>query len=358
MDSAPPTAATDQLADAGQPPQCARPGCSNPAPKARTGRPALYCSRSCRSKVDRAKAKAREAAAEAAAAEPQPGPAAAPGSAAPVPAAAPAAAAVPAGDDRWDENGRHLLGLADAMRRKLTWFLEEIETGNDPVAAFQELAARLPAYSTRAYMAAQEIRDRARWPDLTDSERLHRRMVERAELWGDEVGDDQDADEDDGSASRGETAPADDPGDQEQPAPTASADVEPARPTPPAAVPRQQQDAGPLRPPAEPYLRGLGRFDLIRNISSLIGEPGWDLAGWTRAPGLFYVRKDGRALAWTEHGVNRLDGWGVVVDGHFLSYSKDPQRPLATHTVELAALLVRDALQAGLVDADTAPIRA
>ncbi|MFJ9448001.1 hypothetical protein ACIRRH_40170 [Kitasatospora sp. NPDC101235] len=69
--------------------------------------------------------------------------------------------------------------------------------------------------------------------------------------------------------------------------------------------------------------------------------------GWTRAPGLFYVRRNGRALAWTEHGVNRLDGWGVVIEGHFLSYTADPQRPLATTTVEQAARLVRDALGGG-----------
>ncbi|MFG2910872.1 hypothetical protein ACGF13_38230 [Kitasatospora sp. NPDC048286] len=362
MDSAPPTAATDQPADAGHVPQCARPGCSNPAPKGPTGRPKQYCSRSCRSKVDRAKAKAREAAAGPAtppaapdaalgpaaapldAAPAAPGPAATPDSAAPVAPAAPAAA-VPADDDlaRWGEDGRHLLGLADAMRRKLISFLLEIETGDDPVTAFEELAARLPSYSTRAYMAAQDIRDRARWPDLTESERLTRRMLERAERWGD----------DDGSASRGETAAADND-DQEQPGPAAPADVKPVHPTP-RAVPRQQ-DAGPLRPPPEPYLRGLGRFDLIQNIGSLMGESGWDLAGWTRAPGLFYVRKNGRALAWIEHGVGGADGWVVVIEGAFVAGPADRSRPLVTRTADLAALLVRQALVEGLIDGDAAPV--
>ncbi|MGA5824140.1 hypothetical protein ACPC54_40625 [Kitasatospora sp. NPDC094028] len=94
----------------------------NPAPKARTGRPALYCSRSCRSKMDRAKAKAREAAAAQAAAPaaPLPAPAAAPGPAAAPDHAAPAAA-VPAGDDRWGEDGQHLLGLADALQGTGRW---------------------------------------------------------------------------------------------------------------------------------------------------------------------------------------------------------------------------------------------
>ncbi|MGW7582727.1 hypothetical protein ACWGKU_28740 [Kitasatospora sp. NPDC054768] len=380
MDSAPPTAATDQPADSTAPTrQCARPGCSNPAPKGPTGRPKQYCSRSCRSKVDRAKAKAREAAAQAAAPPAAPGPAAPPAApdAAPGPAAAPLdaapaapnlgaapdsaapaapAAAVPADDDlaRWGEDGRHLLGLADAMCRKLTSYLLEIENGGDPVAAFEELAARLPSYSTRAYMAAQEIRDKARWPDLTASERLTRRMLERAERWGDDV--DQDDQDGDGSASRGETAAADHD-DQEQPGPAvpaALADVEPARQTPPA-LPRQQ-DAGPLRPPPEPYLRGLGRFDLIRNIGSLMGEPGWDLAGWTRAPGLFYVRKAGRALAWIEYGLGGVDGWVVVIEGAFVAGPADRSRPLVTRTAELAALLVRQALDQGLLDADTAPV--
>ncbi|MFD4535805.1 hypothetical protein ACFWNL_36690 [Kitasatospora sp. NPDC058397] len=192
-DSAPPTAATDQLADdAGQAPQCARPGCSNPAPKSPTGRPKQYCPRSCRSKADRAKAKAREAAADEAAA---PGPAAAPRSAAPSnPAAAPrsAAPATPAApaaviqaDDnlaRRGEDGRYLLGIADTLRRKLAAFLEETATG-DPVAAFEELALRLPGYSHRAYSIGQKIRDKARRPDLTEDERRHRRMLERIDLW-------------------------------------------------------------------------------------------------------------------------------------------------------------------------------
>ncbi|MFJ2864022.1 hypothetical protein [Kitasatospora sp. NPDC087314] len=245
---------------------------------------------------------------------------------------------------RWGEDSRHLLSLVDALRRKLTAFLEETENG-DPVAAFRELTLRLPGYSSRVFATAQNIRDKTRWPDLTESERVRRRMLERIDVWGDDV------DPDGASASRGETP--DDHGDQEQPDPV-PADVQPARAIPPAVLPRRQ-DHDPLRPPLEPYLRNLGRFDLIRNISTLMGEPGWDLAGWTRAPGLFYIRKDGRALAWTEHGVNRLDGWGVVIEGSFLSYTADQQRPLAADTVEQAALLVRDALAAGLVDADTAP---
>ncbi|WP_188297049.1 hypothetical protein [Streptomyces sp. CBMA156] len=185
MDSAPSTAATDQPADSAAPArQCVGPGCSNPAPKGSTGRPRTYCSRSCRSTVDRVKAKARQAVAETAA--PLPAPAAEP-----VPAAAPdhAAPAVPAAaveaDDilvRWGEDGRHLLGIADAKRRRPARFLEE-SAGGDPAEAFAELARVLPVYGTRAYMAAQEIRDKARWPHLADRplgpRRTRRRRIRR-----------------------------------------------------------------------------------------------------------------------------------------------------------------------------------
>ncbi|MEU6967089.1 hypothetical protein AB0A71_04985 [Kitasatospora aureofaciens] len=99
----------------------------------------------------------------------------------------------------------------------------------------------------------------------------------RVDLWGDQADDDQDED-DDGSASRGETP--DHGEDREQPAPATTA--EPAPPAAPVVLPRQQDD-DPLRPPPEPYLRGLGRYDLIHNAATLLGS-GWDLVGWSRAP--------------------------------------------------------------------------
>ncbi|WP_030240526.1 hypothetical protein [Streptomyces sp. NRRL S-350] len=368
MDSAPPNAATDQPADgAGQARVCARPDCSNPALKGPTGRLSTYCSRSCRGKVDRAKAKAREAAAAEAAAPAAaarglaaPEPAAAPTAAAPdlaASAAAALAAAVPADNDldRWGEDGRYLLSLADALRRKLTRFLEETENG-DPVAAFKELTLTLPGYSSRVFATAQDIRDKARWPDLTENERINRRVAERTDLWGDDAGradddqgqnqgQDQDQDQDDdGSASRGETAAADE--EQEQLVPAEPAAAEPA---PPVVLPRRQDD-DPLRPPPEPYLRGLDRYDLIRNASTFLGS-GWDLVGWSWAPDLFFVRKDGRALGWIEYGAARVNGWAVLVGGTFLVDSNAPDYPLACDTADDAALLVCQALEQGLIDA-------
>ncbi|MFF8775261.1 hypothetical protein [Kitasatospora sp. NPDC015120] len=158
MDSAPPTAATDQPATSAEPARlCARKGCSNPALKGPTGRPRTYCSRSCRSKVDRAKAKARDEAAQATAGAAAPDPTAAPTGAAADPAAAspsaaPAAPAAPAAavgaDDvlaRWGEDGRHLLGVAEAMRRRLTRFLEESAAG-DPGRRLTRCTAARPGF--------------------------------------------------------------------------------------------------------------------------------------------------------------------------------------------------------------------
>ncbi|MFD9597155.1 hypothetical protein ACFWA9_30985 [Kitasatospora sp. NPDC059973] len=380
MDSAPPVTATDSPADSEAPARvCERPECDNPAPKGRTGRPKQYCSRSCRSKADRAKLKAREAAAAVEAAAPAaapdpaaatPAPAAAPVAATPAPAAAPdlaapaatpvaatPTAAVRADDDRWGEDGRYLLGIADALHRKLAAFLEETATG-DPVAAFEELRLRLPGYSQRAFSTGQKIRDKARWPDLTDDERHHRRMLERIDLSKIPDFDPNapipglDDDQEPASfASRGETEAAGQHQDQGQPA------GESVGTASPAALPRQH-NGDLLRPPPEPYLRGLGRYDVIRNATALLG-PGWDLVGWSRAPGLFYVRKDGRALGWIEHGAGRVDGWAVLVDGQFLVDGDRPERPLACASADDAALLVRQALDQGLLDtADPAADRA
>ncbi|MFH8387563.1 hypothetical protein ACH4E7_42870 [Kitasatospora sp. NPDC018058] len=46
-----------------------------------------------------------------------------------------------------------------------------------------------------------------------------------------------------------------------------------------------------------------------------------------------------------------MDGWAVLVDGRFLVDSTAPGRPLACDTADDAALLVRQALDQGLIDA-------
>ncbi|MGW4697964.1 hypothetical protein ACWEO1_36940 [Kitasatospora cineracea] len=346
MDSAPQATATDQPTD-GAPaaPKCARPGCEEPLPPSRT-RPRTYCSRACRSKVDHAKAKAKKTAAEAAA--PPPATASVPAAvaeppAAPAPAPAPAAPVVStwaADGERWGEDGQRLLGTADALRRKLTGFLLAVEAGADPAAAFKDLTSLLPSYSQRIYGTAQEIRDKARWPDADQDERIRRRMRERVHLWDDDQDERHDHHDDD-------VLEPDDQAD-EQP---------PAQAPPTATAPPRPRPAGPPAVPPEPFLRGLGRFDLIRNISVLVDQVGWDIAGWTKAPGLFYVRRAGRALAWAEHGLAGLPGWVVVIDGHLLTDATDRTRPKVAGSIDEAALLVRQAVKEGLINPDSAPPR-
>ncbi|GLW58072.1 hypothetical protein [Kitasatospora phosalacinea] len=341
MDSAPQATATAQMPD-GAPaaPKCARPGCEEPLPPSRT-RPRTYCSRACRSKVDHAKAKARKAAAEAAA--PSPAPAPGPAATAPAVPAVPVVSTWAADGEHWGEEGQRLLGTADALRRKLTNFLLDIEAGADPVAAFKVLTDLLPSYSTRLYRTAEEIRDRARWPDADPDERIRRRMMERIDLWDEADPDHPDEQDDQGEQlDQDDVLDADGQGDEQQPVQAAP------------AAPRRRP-AGPLAVPQEPYLRGLGKFDRIRDASRLMDQHGWDLAGWTRAPGVYYVRRLGRALAWIEHGVGGRDGWVVVVDEGFVADPADRTQPLVLDSESAAALVVRQALEQGLIDFDTAP---
>ncbi|MFI9788476.1 hypothetical protein ACIHEI_33930 [Kitasatospora sp. NPDC051984] len=321
---------------------CARPGCGEPVPASPT-RPRLYCSRSCRSKVDRAKTAAREAEAAAAAAavavEPDP-----------------AAAAGPAADEeRFGEDGRYLLGLAEALRRRLVLFLEQTETG-DPIEAFDELAHLLPGYKYRIYSHAQELRDKARWPDLTTDERVHRRALERVDLWTIPVfdpnapvpgiDDDFDDEEPAESAPRGESGLSG-PG---QPRPGSAPQGETTGRAGRPAAPFWPYDGDQLlQPPLHPGLRGLGEHDLVRDAAELLG-PSWDLAGWSRHPGVVEVRHGGRALGWVEHGLGGTDAWAPLVDGGFLENIDGPERPLLCATVDHAAILVRRAAQQGLAD--------
>ncbi|MGW4805865.1 hypothetical protein [Kitasatospora sp. NPDC004272] len=355
MDSAPQATATDQPAD-GAPatPKCARDGCENRVPPSRT-RPRAYCSRACRSKVDHAKAKAKKAAAAPAA--PPPAPVPVPATTRPAAPASPVVSTWAADGERWGDDGQRLLGTADALRRKLTGYLLAIEAGTDPATAFKALAELLPSYSTRIYRTAQEIRDKARWPDADEDERVRRRLMERLDMWVDPDHDLRpDQDEDQGEQlDQDDVLEPDGQAAEHQPVQAPPAATALARPGPPA-LPRQQT-AGPLEVPPEPYLRGLGRFDLIRNISVLVDQVGWDIAGWTRAPGLFYVRRAGRALAWAEHGLAGLPGWVVVIDGHLLTDATDRTRPKVAGSIDEAALLVRQAVKEGLIDPDSAPPR-
>ncbi|MEV7189717.1 hypothetical protein [Kitasatospora sp. NPDC093102] len=45
-----------------------------------------------------------------------------------------------------------------------------------------------------------------------------------------------------------------------------------------------------------------------------------------------------------------------MIEGRFVADPADRSRPLVTSTAELAVLLVRQALEGGLIDADAAPV--
>ncbi|MFJ6141559.1 hypothetical protein [Kitasatospora sp. NPDC092286] len=231
-----------------------------------------------------------------------------------MPSAAPAAPAAPAAvvgaDDvlaRWGEDGRHLLGIAEAMRRRLTRFLEETATG-DPVAAFAELAKVLPGYGTRAYMAAQDIRDKARWPHLDEHERLMARSRERIDRWDHDEDPDDDAVPAETNAPRGETptpTPASAPVEQ-PPAPASAPD--PA----PASVPEPDAESVPAwRSAAEAAEQARReactdpeiRFDfpdLLDDLEPTFG-PGWELGSWLtpEAKGVLQLRLDSTPIGWT-----------------------------------------------------------
>ncbi|MFF7459686.1 hypothetical protein [Kitasatospora sp. NPDC008115] len=337
MDSAPPTAATDQPATSAEPARlCARKGCSNPALKGPTGRPRTYCSRSCRSKVDRAKAKARDEAAQAAGAA-APDPTAAPTGAAADPAAAPPSAAPAAAvgaDDvlaRWGEDGRHLLGIAEAMRRRLTRFLEETATG-DPAAAFAELAKVLPGYGTRAYMAAQGLRDKARWPHLDEHERLMARSRERIDRW-DHDEDPDDAVPEETNAPRGETpTPAPEPEPDTGPVPVQRSAA--------AVADQARREAC-----TDPEIR-FDFPDLLDDLEVTFG-PGWELGSWLvpEAQGVLQLRLDSTPIGWTAplpDGPWGQAGWIACLyqqGGRLLIDTLSRPRTLPTADLALDAIL-------------------
>ncbi|WP_049653477.1 hypothetical protein [Kitasatospora sp. MY 5-36] len=155
----------------------------------------------------------------------------------------------------------------------------------------------LPVYGTRAYMAAQDVRDKARWPQLDEHERLMARSCERIDRW--------DHDEDPGDAAV--------PGETNAPrgeTPTTPAPV--GQPPAPASAP--EPDAGPV--PAQRSAAATAeqarreactdperRFDfpdLLDDLEVTFG-PGWELGAWLtpEAQGVLQLRLDSEPVGWT-----------------------------------------------------------
>ncbi|MFI9162835.1 hypothetical protein [Kitasatospora aureofaciens] len=172
---------------------CQEPTCGKTfARKKATGRTPKFCSRACKSRADRARAAERQAAAAA------PGEQPLPATALPVdlaeasgvlsaPEPAPPQLPVPAVADRGRlsatmpaGNARRLVQVTEAVQRRALAYLEALQNG-DPVAAFQEFAEQLTTYNTLLRTTGRDLRDEARWPDLTHAQRHDARMREE---WG------------------------------------------------------------------------------------------------------------------------------------------------------------------------------
>lgn len=190
------------------------------------------------------------------------------------------------------EDGRKLLAVAEAMHRRLTRFLEETSTG-DPVAAFDALAKVVSAYGTRAYMTAQEIRDKARWPDLSEHERIVARSRERIDRWAADDPDGPDTEQD---------APDADPGN-DTPDPSCASRGETAAIGEHQEQPLPQQPAGPEAAQKAAFTDPQIRFDFPPFLGDLELTFG---PGWARLLG-HRTRSRRRPRAVVRRQADRLD---------------------------------------------------
>ncbi|WP_371484893.1 hypothetical protein [Kitasatospora sp. NBC_00315] len=257
--------------------------------------------------------------------------------------AAPDAATGPAGEDRWGEDGRKLLAVAEAMHRRLTRFLEETSTG-DPVAAFDALAKVVSAYGTRAYMTAQEIRDKARWPDLSEHERIVARSRERIDRWAADDPDGPDTEQD---------APDADPGN-DTPDPSCASRGETAAIGEHQEQPLPQQPAGPEAAQKAAFTDPQIRFDFppfLGDLELTFG-PGWELGSWDTEPeaeGVLELWFAGKPIGWTAPlpdgpwgpggsiaALHRSDGTATVITDGYARPQCYPSPELALDALQRA----------------------
>ncbi|MFF2117383.1 hypothetical protein ACFVXH_08625 [Kitasatospora sp. NPDC058184] len=150
-----------------------------------------------------------------------------------------------------------------------------------PAAAFAELAKVLPVYGTRAYMAAQDVRDKARWPHLNEHERLMARSRERIDRW--------DHDED----------PDDAPVPAEQPPAPASTPEPDAGPVPAQRSATKAAEQARREACTDPEHR-FDFPDLLDDLEPTF-SPGWELGSWLdpAAQGVLQLRLDSEPVGWT-----------------------------------------------------------
>ncbi|MER7773148.1 hypothetical protein [Kitasatospora sp. NPDC096140] len=269
-------------------PVCVRPGCGKPVPVAESGRgrPTLHCSRSCKSKMARAKAKAAAEAVGRTVPEP------------PAPEGVQAA----------------MLGRFAAMESTARAFFTAVDS--DAVAAYEAFYQEYLRLDARVRAAAADARDEVRWPGLIGDE-LELRRVEEDLMRPDVLA--RVAPHVMASAARAVDAPAagsaSKPGETARaanaaPAPgrgtpgtTARAEIRTAVAVPAPAVTEEQQAEAfeALRRVActIPTLR-FGEPDRLDDLDLTVGE-GWLLASWDdpEATDVHQLLYRGRPIGWT-----------------------------------------------------------
>ncbi|MFJ6140588.1 hypothetical protein [Kitasatospora sp. NPDC092286] len=146
-----------------------------------------------------------------------------------------------------------------------------------------------PSTAPAPTWAAQEIRGKARWPDLSEDERLVARSRERLDRWdldgGDGPGDAGGSGAGGTNASRGETpAPEPEPHVQQAPARRSAAE----------AAEQARREAC-----TDPEIR-FDFPDLLDDLEPTFG-PGWELGSWLDpdAQGVLQLRHDSTPIGWS-----------------------------------------------------------
>jgi hypothetical protein len=298
-------------------PVCARPGCGVPVPVGDSGRgrPRLYCSRSCKSKMARVKASATEEETGRAM----------------QPAAGPKGARAV------------VLGYAALVATAARTFLEAVD--GDPVAAYEEFCRQHLSLGAAAREAALVVRDEVRWPGLTEDERVLRRAEEESIDSGVMA---RVSPQLRTNTARAENAGA--PAPVAQPAETARAEnPDAARRSSGAAITARAE----IRPaPAAPALTA-PRLTLTR-------PTGWDtpldrslgdsdrsyaLGGglvhltWPDYPGVQALERHGLPVGWIEEYDVEHGTWIALIDGSIVADAADGEMLLSANPADALTLL-------------------
>lgn len=69
--------------------------------------------------------------------------------------------------------------------------------------------------------------------------------------------------------------------------------------------------------PSDPVQRGLGTVDVTISLLRELGDS-WKLEGWSGYPDVFYVTVKNHVVGWVARGIDGVQRWVAVYEGHFL----------------------------------------